>query len=294
MPVTLTAPVRSPLAVSRFERVSGMLATLLILSSPIVAGLLLSWLLGLGWPGIGDPRLPGPEIESVAHGGGVVGPLVLDEPNDGELDVVEERPLDLPNLEPIVSSNFAILDQLSGTRSRVHGQNRREGPGDGDDQEGPVGVVPIGQRWQIRYAVDDPAVYARQLDFFGIELGAAGGGLARIDYAMIFAGNQSAKLARRSAEPADEKRLYFAWQDGALRAADESLLRSAGVPTERRILLQFFPAELEAKLRRLESDYAGSGVELAQIRRTVFGVRPTADGFEFCVLEQYYRRVAGW
>jgi len=53
--------------------------------------------------------------------------------------------------------------------------NRVAGPEDSGDLEGPAGVVPIGQHWQIRYATDNPATYARQLDFFQIELVADGG-----------------------------------------------------------------------------------------------------------------------
>lgn len=72
--------VRSPLAASPFERAAGMLATARTLLGPLVAGLLLSWLLGLGWPDEGClGPLPSPEIESVAHGGGIVVPPVLDE-----------------------------------------------------------------------------------------------------------------------------------------------------------------------------------------------------------------------
>jgi len=66
----------------------------------------------------------------------------------------------------------------------------------------------------------------------------------------------------------------MSWRQGRLQEADRQLLERAGVATEGRIIVQFFPPELENTLAMLEQRFAGR--DAAQIRKTIFGLRRPA------------------
>ena len=70
-----------------------------------------------------------------------------------------------------------------------------------------------------------------------------------------------------------DRRLYFLWQGGGRKASDIALLKRAGVEVGDNVVLQFYPADVEEKLRQLEVRYRGR--QPAEIRVTRFQVVPT-------------------
>ena len=141
------------------------------------------------------------------------------------------------------------------------------------------------ERWEIRYDSDSLLAYAQQLDYFGIELAATGGGISNVDYAF----NLSApEPGRRQAEPGKENRLYMTWRRGPLERADRDLLSSAGIRTDGRLLVQFYPDRVVDTLLKLEREHAGSRA-VEQIRKTTFGVQRDKGQFAFFVIDQEYR-----
>ncbi len=192
----------------------------------------------------------------------------------------------------VVATQAAALDtlqtpMLSTSSGAGMGDSRPPGPlGEGED------IIPRSERWEIRYNSNNLRAYARQLDFFQLELGAVGGGESQVDYASHLA--QPQPSARRG--PGDaEKRLYMIWTSGALRRFDRQLLEAAGIRTAGRIVVQFYPKQIEELLARVEMDYARSNgkTSVKQIQRTVFGVRPQGTaGYEYYVISQSYRAVA--
>jgi hypothetical protein len=66
------------------------------------------------------------------------------------------------------------------------------------------------------------------------------------------------------------------------------LLGKAGIGTQRRMVLQFYPKETEMKLLRLEAENA-KGRDAREFLKTIFGVRPAAGGYEFFVIDQFFR-----
>jgi hypothetical protein len=147
---------------------------------------------------------------------------------------------------------------------------------------GEAATVPRWERWQVRFSAADLEAYARQLDYFGIELAAMGGGRANVDYASQLSRPRPLRRAGRSQ---DEQRLYMTWRSGELIEADRQLLAKAGIATADRVILQFYPPQAEAMLASLERQEAGEK-DLRSIRRTVFGVRPKGRQFEFFVISQ--------
>ena len=80
----------------------------------------------------------------------------------------------------------------------------------------------------------------------------------------------------------------MSYRQGRLRDFDRQLLRKAGVSTEGRTLLQFYPAAVQKTLAALEQNAAG-GRPLRDIRRTVFAVRGSGNRYQFEVVDQLYR-----
>lgn len=160
----------------------------------------------------------------------------------------------------------------------------KRGPlGDGPGKEG---GVPAAKRWEIifeRGLTEDQ--YARQLDFFKVELATvAGGKLYRVS-------NLASPQPTVRVGQAD-KELFFQWRDAARRMVDLGLLRKAKeLPlAENAIVLHFYSRETESKLRQMEREYATQHgrADLHQVAKTKFVVKKTESGYDFEVAKQTY------
>jgi hypothetical protein len=204
---------------------------------------------------------------------------LIDEPGTDEqpLRPEEHAAQRLTRVSSLVSSELSSLDGLGGApkgtglNGEIGGDSREKGPS-GD-------VTPAWERWQIRFSAADVQAYATMLDYFQVELGVIGGGQPRVDYASNLS---NSRPATRQGDPAAERRLRFVFQRGELRDADRALAERAGLSTEGRIVCQFYPAAVQNELARLERQALGAR-SLSSVRRTVFGVRKTSDGYQFFV-----------
>ena len=150
---------------------------------------------------------------------------------------------------------------------------------------GSKGGWPRHQRWYV-YFPDEGSLtqYTKQLDFFGIEIGAL-----MPDRTMSYVSQLSAEkpVVRNAATGEGEKRLFFTWQGGKRRQADVELFTKAGVPIgPDTVIFHFYPPATENMLALKERGYRDRPVR--QIRRTFFTVVPTTDGFDFEVTRQAY------
>ncbi len=156
-------------------------------------------------------------------------------------------------------------------------------------KDGIPGVRPAWERWEIRFSTTGVPIYAQQLDFFKIELGAVGGGSPNVDYARNLT---KSKPDRRLGKPEDEKRLYMTSQrDSPTAEFDRRLIAQAGITKQRRLILQFYPKKIEELLSRLETQAAQTAghTDPREFLKTIFGVRPARGGYEFYVTDQYFR-----
>jgi hypothetical protein len=217
----------------------------------------------------------------------------LEEPGQEEVEELMEPALDatLEAVTDLVSSQAAAFDAIETSAAATSkgsgmGDSRGPGPlGDGRDD-----VVPPWDRWEIRFATTGIGTYARQLDHFKIELGAAGGGVPTIDYASNLAAGSP---KRRAGKPDEEGRLYMSYRntDSRLAVFDKQLLGKAGIKTQGRLVLQFYPEETERLLMTVEASTDEARQHKPQeFLKTIFGVEETRSGFEFVVIEQYFRR----
>jgi len=226
------------------------------------------------------------------------------DPNES-LDVESpEDPSDDPSLSnnQDMSSLEEITDQvitLSETASQLTQPNEytdASAGGNPGSAEG-TGGRPLGtgggrsggtkreNRWVVEFAdKGNLKSYAKQLEFFRIELGCAFKD-GRIFYLSNMASSPKVREARLNS---DDQRLFMNWQGGDRVQADIELLVAAGVTDAANgTVLHFYDPATEQQMAQVEQAYSNKPIE--QIRRTYFQVRNAGGGYEFFVANQKLR-----
>jgi len=275
---------------TKYDQASGMLVALLLLIGFAVVTMFLIWASKQVW----FVRRPVAVsmVEPEPGGGGNGAPMTndLQEPVPEEIEQVEDPPIDvtIEAITEVVTIQAAVADDIKPMyQGRGQGRGTGDGRGVGPGGDGDADIIPRWERWVIKYSSDSTDSYARQLDAFGIELGAVGGadGGQNLDSAGKFT---SGSPQRKSAPAANEKRLYMTWRNGALQEADLELMARAGVNTKGRIVMQLYPKEIEDLLATLEKQRSG-GRDVREILKTVFVVKGKGGKYEFEVTDQFYR-----
>jgi hypothetical protein len=209
-----------------------------------------------------------------------------EQPGDFEEPTVQQAPGAMLDAVAQVGENMAEMDLgavmpsgstfASGKRASklgTGGPGLGMGPGDG-------GFAPE-QRWSIIFNDgQSPDEYARQLDALRVEL-AVVVSTNQLQYISNFSSPQPTK---RFGSGKSDRRLYFLWQGGGRKASDIALLKRAGIDVGDNVVLQFYPAGVENRLRELEVRYRGR--QPAEIRVTRFQVVPSGNGYDFKVIAQ--------
>jgi hypothetical protein len=287
MPDTLSKPDRrvSPeLKPTRHDQVtSGMICAVVVLTL-LIAAMLLAEIPEQKEPAQQIPfvmvELPtdeetgettSPELESPS--GEVVEAAIAEVPrNSIDLSELLETVIELSD---VASANVEAA--LDGKAVPVRDRKPRIG---GDGQSG----IPRDQRWFVKFSESSLEEYARQLDFFRIELGA------------LFPDGRLVLIREVSGDPTmrtlrtgkGQDRLYMRWRGGQRLESDRDLFAKAGVDASSATILHFYDAELEKLLVKVEVGYRQ--FEERNIRRTYFNVRKDGDGYSFQVSSQSYLR----
>lgn len=298
------APPKLPvLRVTPYEQVSsGLFAT-------IAALIVIVSVLSFAWYATRIPKLPPAiPVELVENPGGsedgspdetlrIDSPLP-ETPDATIADVAAEEPEVEQSLDNVVASADDVAtqelsgdelptpaDQPVGLGTRNAGRpgsasgTGRRALGSGSGLRG----FPREQRWFVRFIdQQDLSEYARQLDFFGIEIGAIVGGK------LVYVSKLSAPQpqVRTANSGAGETRLYMTWQGGGRKQADLQLMTKAGINVGNGAILHFYPKTTEDQLARLELDYRKRRAD--EIRRTYFSVNRVDAGYAFSVVQQVY------
>lgn len=280
---------REMLKASRFDLVTSFFLSLILFIGAFVAILFLLWLLS------GDPPTRAIAIQPEQAAGRGDNPEGFERdfepPGEEEVEELLEPTLQdtIEAVTEAVSDVAATLDTMNTdavatTAGSGAGDSRPPGPeGEGDD------TVPRFERWQLNFAAKDIQSYARQLDFYGIELAVVGGGVQGVDYAYDLSTNPK---TRRETDSAAEKRLYFMWTSPSpLQQYDQQLLQRAGVTVAGRSQIRFIPPDLEETLYQTEMRYAQSQgrQSVTEIAKTVFESTSSEGGYAFEVVSQRYR-----
>lgn len=292
LPAHLRPPVLTSkeIVVSKFDKVSAFLLALAMFFGLLVGMLFLLWLTS------GKPKIPKalPPIEEIAAGRGENAEGFerdFEPPGAEEIEellepTIEETLVAVTDAVTSVPAEFDAVasDSSASTQGTGRGDSRPPGPmGEGED------IVPRFERWKLKFLAKNVQAYAVQLDFFGIELGAIGGGIKGVDYAANLAG---APRTRRG-DSKTETRLYFMWTaPSPLQAYDRQLLQKGGVALTNRQLVKFIPQELENLLAHTELEFAKSKghSSITEVAQTVFECQPSDSGYQFVVIDQKYRK----
>lgn len=267
--------------VSRYERVASLLIALLILFGTAV---LIAFLLWLTSQVFGSTKAVPVLLEEIGEGGGLGDSMDLDVEEIG-LETDLEDPefkdtlatiADAVALKTSALEDPTFLDNLEKGVGGRRGEGRTAGFGSGKPGKP--------RHWEVRFIQGNTLrTYARQLDYFKIEIGVLLPG-NKVEYAY----NLSNDRPNRRTGPADqETRYYLTWRQGVLEEADRELLTLAGIKSKGRLILKFIPPELEIRLVTMERERAGDDVD--KIRGTTFQIREERGGYNFYVVNQTYR-----
>ncbi len=291
-PVRVNSEV-AEMAPSRYEQVSGMMTAILMLIGMLTFMMFIIWLSSrLVWE---VPIAKVKVLEDVGGGGSgstmTGGDQDLQEPSPEEMPEITEQKVEqsLESISSIVTTEVLVLDAIGGATGFGNGEGTGTGDGRGPGPGGPgtSDGIPAWERWELRFDVKNLTTYAQMLDFFKVELGIAGGGIERVDYASNLS---AARPTTRQGSPKDEKRIRFLYKSGDLRQADRALAQKGGISTDGRIVFQFYTPEMYTQLLTLENEKMGSH-RIIEVRKTVFGVRGDPGKWQFYVISQDYRSV---
>ena len=272
------------LQVSPYERVASMLLSLLTLVGLTVAILFILWLTSQIFAN--QAAVP-VVMEDIGTGEGPLGGgMEMDAPMMEELgQQMEDEPAVEEMLAAVadaVATQQALLEDPALTEAIMGGRGGSTGDGRVPGVGGGPGGSGRARHWEVRFFEGNTLnTYARQLDYFGIELG-----VLMPDNKVIYATNLSKDRPTTRTGPADqERRYYLTWRTGELQQADRALLQKANVEAQGRLILKFLPQELEGRLAGMEKARAGNET----VRATFFGVVPEGSGYKFYIVDQSYK-----
>lgn len=284
---TSTASEKSVLKVSRFDSVTSLFLALILFLGCFALMLFIIWWLS------GDPKADAAPIEITYSG--------TENPPGFERDfeppgAEEVEDLMEPTLEDTLEAVTDAVSTVAGapTSSNTPTAATTKGTGKGDSRRpGPPGegidAIPEYERWELTFNAKGRDDYARQLDFYKIELCAFGGGRNGLDIASNLS---SSPRKRTTADPTTEKRIYFSWKrTNPLRQFDLQLLGQAGVQTNRRSTVLLIDENMKQSLLRIEKDYCEkAGKKFPEsIAKTYFESSASGSGYEWKLIDQRYR-----
>ncbi len=284
LPHRIVVTSRTPTAgETAYDRVtSALLAGLLLLA--LTCGVLIAiWLQQISFQqlttgDVAEPITRGVAIESnrVENRKPLVNAVVQSPEGIDDEDTAAPRQtleLMLNNLQSVVADGPATL--LSAAPHPQSGVTPVEG--DGQSVFGQPRSI---RRWV--FDVQPPrntASYLRMLDQFGIELGAV-----FPDGRIVYLSHADGQAVTSTAAAATDRRFFTTWSHGELQQLDEDLFRTAGVDVVGAEVVHLFSKELEQKLARLETAFAGRSEH--QIQQTWFEIGDDGGAFGIHVTRQ--------
>ncbi len=277
------------LKTNTYDRASSLLISLLILIGLIVGIMFAMWLTSriVASP----PAIPF-SLDDLKDGDGEPeGGTKLDAPPADVLGMetdIEQPQLQetLASVASAVAASAATLDTPMPSDAEFTGKGGSTGDGRGKGHGSGTGTGGKARRWELLFDNGNSLQeYAKQLDYFNIELGCLfeGGNLV---YAKNLA---AAHPTSRLGKTADEKRYYLTWRNGGLVDADIELLEKTGVKRNFRdgIIIKFIPPETELLLYNLEQGKAGKNAK--NVKTTKFGILKDGTKYKFFIVEQTYK-----
>lgn len=265
-----------------YDRVASLLIALLLLIGSLVAIMFVLW---LSSQILAQPRAVPVTLVPRGDGAGISDTETHD-PNVIEpgLEFEDDEPTFLESLESvdnIISDNAALFSEPSPQDDSLLTPGGKIG--DGRTKGDGVGLAGRVRRWEIRFdqgiTIDQ---YAKMLDYFKIELGVLKPG-GKVVYVSRLS---DAKPTVREGDSIAEQRYYLTWLKSGTDDADGMLLDKAGVARQGRLIIKFLPPDLEARLEKMEADYAKN--RLSNVKASFFRVQPNGNDYRFNLYYQVY------
>lgn len=296
-----------PMPVVRVESAHDR-ATSFLLAVVLGAGLVAGWLsvIAATTSAYQARTTPPVRVVEVAGGGGgtpegkvgsveevnIAGGAAADKASNNEEDAtefeapsVEARPAAMLDAVVDAGENLAEVDlsAVSPTGGKLASGRKRSKVGDGGPGFGfgpGDGGILREDRWSVLFKPGaTPDEYARQLDFFRIELAIIE------ENHLVYVSNFSAPTpTKRLGTGISDNRLYFIWRGLGRKEGDLALLAKAGLNVGEAVIFLFWPEAAEQALAQLEVKYKGR--QPAEIRSTRFGVVGDGGAYQFEVLSQ--------
>jgi hypothetical protein len=294
-----TVAAAKRIRVSLYERVGSSLLALLIFMGAVVLVLLMTWLSNS--LSVAQTSVPVTLVEDFEGEGGGDGrasggtqledPNPSNEPSAVETTTAEELDTTADAMASLMVERVAELDDPNlapprpkGDYGTGGGSGGGTGPGKGLGH-GP-GKPGRPRRWEFRFDKEKSlSTYAKQLDYFKIELG-----ILQPGNKVLYLSNLSDKTPKKRIGRAypDETRYYLTWRSGELQKADIELFEKAHVDPEGHFIMKFLPQGVEQELINQEKARAGNRIKA--IHKTIFAVKAEGDGYVFYIVDQFYNQ----
>lgn len=188
-----------------------------------------------------------------------------------------------------VSSVRANLDKRSGDAAAMG-----KGGGYGSREGGPGGTgkgIPDYKRWNINYESENIEEYARQLDYFKIEIGVVATQKGNNDIWRV-SNVSSGPRVQKTSRANENKTLRFAHVKQRMKKWDQILCKRAGAPLDNTALVQFYPEDTRQYIRQQEANFlAAAGRELKDVKKTMIKVEKGEAGkYVYTITEILYAR----
>ena len=222
----------------------------------------------------------------------------FDPPAAEEIEQFSEPPVEktLQMVSEAISNVFVSLESIEFRNAVVSANSGKDSRQAGAEGEGER-FVPNSERWELKFTARDRRNYALQLEFYKMDVGAIGGGIATVDYVT----NVASAPTKKSATSKEFKgKLYFMSTTlNVLEQYEKQILQNSGIPIAGRQVLKFVPKQTEDVLAQAEADYymekRNKEFRLTDIAKTVFECRQKkkGGGYEFVVIDQRYLGIPG-
>lgn len=278
--------VKAETKVSRYDLVSALLVSLLIIVGFFATILGLIWITSTFNYDTQTGFVP---VENIGADGD-------EKPEGFEDDAFDPGVEEFPEVETpqLAQALEAVSDAVSTVKANLADRSGSAavsgaGPGYGSREGGPGGGgegVPESKRWKITYKAEDIETYKRQLSFFKIDIGVVKRESDEVYRVSDPAGPANVIPSNRE----NETGLYFAHVKQRMMRWDEAIATAAGVNTDNSNLIQFYSNKARLRIREQEAKFlATDGRTIKDVRSTILRLAAAGDGFDFVVDQINYR-----
>lgn len=281
----------SKTAVSKYDIVSGFLLASVGLVGFIVGLLVLLFLLNMEWEKEIEPEMfVFEDLAGFENPEGVAEDF--EEPGVEELAEVPEPQLAdaLEAVTDAVSTTRAAIEAVDGTAAQMGtgsglGDKRSSGLGGGG-----TGTSNPAEKWVVQYKTERKDEYAKQLDYFGVEIGSLSKSSSLIEYASKLSASKPTYRSGTRKDEQAQKRVFFKKPDNSpVTRWDKQFLEAAGASTANRLILNFYPQKTQAMLLNLEkAKLQQDQKQFDDVKRIIFRVSNSGGKYVYSVFKVDY------